>query len=427
MARRRRSKPGSDLISQLPEDLKHKILERLDTRSAAKTALFSRQWKDVWLRHGQLVFGWEDCPNGGRDEDDFKFLVKTITNVLLLRTGPVKIFSFSIYRKFNTPEQSDLDGLCLFLSKNGIEQLHLSILPHPDSEKLTIPACIFSCPTIKRLYVDAIDFYGPVCAPHGSILSGVTSIIFTEVEFKAKASGTLPVNIPNLEELSLCWCHRIDNFVFSAPKLKSLIVVYANSSIELKWFELHLLGIKNLSLTIDSVLVKPEKNIQEWFPTAMNLQVIKLHGFAFLCQKHIVLVIQLLKKCPNLLELGIEIKPKSQVSYEEEEEEADFPDLSIPKDPNRWFDDQDLRKLKSVKMQSFNGSREEVAFIKTILSRAPALEEIIIKESVDIDASLASKFRRKMTTFARASSKAEVIFTDTKYLVSSLKSLFPNF
>ncbi|CAH9096308.1 unnamed protein product [Cuscuta epithymum] len=423
--RSHRSKPGLDLISQLPEDLKHKILERLDTRSAAKTALVSRQWKDVWLRHGQLAFDWHDC----HGEDDFVSVVKTITNVLLLRTGPVKRFSFSIYREFDTPEQSDLDVWCLFLSRNGIEQLYLGILPHPDSENLTIPSCIFSCQTIKRLYVEAVDFCGPVCAPHGSILSGVTSIIFTAVEFKAKASGIRGVNIPNLEELILHACRRIDNFVFSAPKLKSLTVVYTFSRIELKWFELHLLRIKTLCLTIDSILVKPESIIQEWFPTAMNLQVIKLHGFAFLCQKHIVLVIQLLKKCPNLLELGIEIEPKSQVRYyeEEEQEETDLPDLSISKDPSRWFDDRDLCELKSVKMESFNGLREEVAFIKTILSRSPALEEVIIKESVDIDTSLASKFKRKITTFACASPKAEVIFTDTEYLVSSVKSLHPDF
>ncbi|CAH9074977.1 unnamed protein product [Cuscuta europaea] len=257
MARRsRRSKPGSDLISQLPEDLKHKILEHLDTRSAAKTALVSRKWKDVWLRHGQLAFVSENCPNGGRDEDDFKFLVKTITNVRLLRTGPVKRFSFSIYSEFDTPEQSDLDVWCLFLSRNGIEQLYLGILPHPDSEKLTIPSCIISCPTIKRLYVEAVDFCGPVCAPHGSILSGVTSIIFTAVEFKATARGIVRVNIPNLEELILCSCCRIENFVFSAPKLKSLTIIYAHSRIELKWFELHLLGIRTLCLTIDSVLVR---------------------------------------------------------------------------------------------------------------------------------------------------------------------------
>ncbi|CAH9124147.1 unnamed protein product [Cuscuta epithymum] len=425
MGRRRpRTKPGSDLISQLPEDLKHRILERLDTTSAAKTALVSRQWMDVWLRHSKLVFGW---PRGEEDEDGVKYIVKTITNVLLLRTGPVKKFMLGFYQEYHTPEQSDLDVWCLFLSRNGIEQLYLGIHPNPDiGEKFTIPFCIISCPTIKTLYVEGLDFCVPVCAPHGGILSGVTTLAFTSSEFKVKASKILRVNIPNLEELSLRLCHGIDNFVFSAPKLKRLMILYSKSTIDWKWFELHFLGITTLCLTVDSVLVKPARNIQERIPTAMNLQVIKLYDFAFVCQKHIVVVIQLLKKCPNLLELGIKIKPKSHGIYKEEEED-DFPDLSILKDPNSWFDDRDLCKLKSVKMESFNGLEEEVVFIKTILSRSPALEEVTITESVDMDTSLASKFKRKMTTFPRASPKAEVIFTDFECLISSVKSLFPKF
>ncbi|CAH9124158.1 unnamed protein product [Cuscuta epithymum] len=47
-----------DRISQLPADVKDLIMECLDTRDAARVAVLSTQWKDVWLRHGRLVFNY---------------------------------------------------------------------------------------------------------------------------------------------------------------------------------------------------------------------------------------------------------------------------------------------------------------------------------------------------------------------------------
>ncbi|CAH9115873.1 unnamed protein product [Cuscuta epithymum] len=113
------SNTGCDRISQLPEDVKHIILECLSTREAARTALLSTQWHHVWLRHGRLVFDWEfeeglhdrACPN----------LVKTITNVLFLRSGPVK--KFRLQMSETTLQKPDLDLWCLFLSRNVLQSL----------------------------------------------------------------------------------------------------------------------------------------------------------------------------------------------------------------------------------------------------------------------------------------------------------------
>nr|GLL33727.1 F-box/FBD/LRR-repeat protein At1g13570-like [Ipomoea trifida]GMD69364.1 F-box/FBD/LRR-repeat protein At1g13570-like [Ipomoea batatas] len=62
MASRRRRKSeadaGRDLISELPAEVKERILECLPTREAARTALLSTHWNNVWLRHGRLVFDW---------------------------------------------------------------------------------------------------------------------------------------------------------------------------------------------------------------------------------------------------------------------------------------------------------------------------------------------------------------------------------
>nr|GMD25531.1 F-box/FBD/LRR-repeat protein At1g13570-like [Ipomoea batatas] len=48
-----------DLISELPVEVKDRILEYLPTRDAARTALLSTHWRDVWLQHGWLAFDEE--------------------------------------------------------------------------------------------------------------------------------------------------------------------------------------------------------------------------------------------------------------------------------------------------------------------------------------------------------------------------------
>ncbi|VFQ95339.1 unnamed protein product [Cuscuta campestris] len=55
-SRRRFKAAEEDRISQLPDDLKDRILECLDTREAARTALLSTHWNGG---QGRLVFDWD--------------------------------------------------------------------------------------------------------------------------------------------------------------------------------------------------------------------------------------------------------------------------------------------------------------------------------------------------------------------------------
>nr|GLL29775.1 F-box/FBD/LRR-repeat protein At1g13570-like [Ipomoea trifida] len=163
-----------DLISGLTIELKQRILECLPTRDAARMAMLSTLWKNVWLQHGQLVF----------DEDFFQSIqnyvaenstsvVNIINNILLLRRGPVKKFTLNINIK-PMLQQSDVERWCSFLSRNGIEELtlHLFVL----RSMLKLPICIFSCPTIKRLKLDSLIVDFPANAP--CIFPGVTSLVF---------------------------------------------------------------------------------------------------------------------------------------------------------------------------------------------------------------------------------------------------------
>nr|GLL33495.1 F-box/FBD/LRR-repeat protein At1g13570-like [Ipomoea trifida] len=61
MAGRLKAVPDAsrDLISELPLEVKDRILGCLCTPEAARTAMLSKHWNDAWLQHGRLTFDWE--------------------------------------------------------------------------------------------------------------------------------------------------------------------------------------------------------------------------------------------------------------------------------------------------------------------------------------------------------------------------------
>nr|GLL33723.1 F-box/FBD/LRR-repeat protein At1g13570-like [Ipomoea trifida] len=207
-----------DLISVLPIELKQRLLECLPTRDAARMAMLSTLWKNVWLQHGTLVF----------DEDFFQSIqnyvaenstsaVNIINNILLLRGGPVKKFTLNINIK-PMLQQSDVERWCSFLSRNGIEELtlHLFVLR-------TNAPCIFP---------------------------GVTSLDFESVELNGVAS-----TVPNLEKLAFLGdCEGMDKFEIIAPKLESLCHISGYSGFEPTWFAVQLNRIKTLCLSGGSFL-----------------------------------------------------------------------------------------------------------------------------------------------------------------------------
>nr|GME10932.1 F-box/FBD/LRR-repeat protein At1g13570-like [Ipomoea batatas]GME17066.1 F-box/FBD/LRR-repeat protein At1g13570-like [Ipomoea batatas] len=185
-----------DIISELPDDVKEKILECLPIRDVARTALLSTDWKDVWLRHGRLVFDTHFLECLRKCEVDKPVgLVNVINHILLHRAGPVKKFSLCIScpgLEGPKPQQSDIDGWCVYLSRNGVEELNISVF----GKQYKLPSCIISCPTIKQLILGGFNFDidCPVDGVGGCIFHGVTSL-FGDVAVVAQEFPTTNLQV----------------------------------------------------------------------------------------------------------------------------------------------------------------------------------------------------------------------------------------
>ncbi|XP_031120906.1 F-box/FBD/LRR-repeat protein At1g13570-like [Ipomoea triloba] len=341
-----------DLISSLPVEVKHRILECLPTQDAARTALLSTHWNDVWLQHGRLAF---DCNfsyrvKQGYFKDKGRTLAGIIDNILLSRAGPAKKFTLDIGNDYR---QSDFNRWCLFLSKNGVEELHITFYNGGEAG-FKLPFCILSCRTIKQLRVEFPIIDLPVNNV-GGIFSNVTSLFFSDVEFRRTVNGTassISISIPNLENL------------------------YVDASL---------------------------------FATAINLQVLGLYELRFGSAKQLTAAMQLLQKCPNLCELGI---TAYQVDKFHEEAAS-----RLLEDPDGCFIVQDLKMLNTIKIESFRGFTVEILFVKMLLSKSPALEKVVIMESCFIDTSVAIKSLRELR-FPRASPNAQIVCMEHKGAMS---------
>ncbi|XP_031123435.1 F-box/LRR-repeat protein At1g55660-like [Ipomoea triloba] len=416
MARRRRrlkivEDASRDLISELPVEVKDRILEYLPTRDAARTALLSRQWNDVWLQHERLAFDSEFVQNFQQSQDDEgRTLVNIINNILFSRAVPVKKFTLHIdtaYDPSPSPQQSDIDRLCLFLSSNGVEELNLSLYSNQEPD-YQLPFCLLSCKTIKKLIVEGpfIDLPVNACG----IFSNVTSLEFLHVEFKRGVNGIASsISIPKLEKLALEHCRGINKFEISPPKLEILSVINCMGDVvESRWLAPHLKAIKTLWLCGYSLKCM---NVS-MFSTAINLRVLKLYELDFGCRRQLIVSMVLLQKCPNLCELRI---MAHKLGWKDDMTMNDAA-LRLLEDRNSCLYSQELHMLNTIKIEAFSHqSALEMLFMKTLLLKSPALERVVIVKSWRMNASEVRKIQRKLECFPRASPNAQIVCTGNDY------------
>ncbi|XP_019150405.1 PREDICTED: F-box/FBD/LRR-repeat protein At1g51370-like [Ipomoea nil] len=360
--RRRKSEAEArDVISELPAEVKEKILECLPTREAARTALLSTHWNNVWLRHGRLMFDW---------------------------------YFFQCFSKY---EGEKGFRSVRFLSRNGLQELKLY-----TSCNHKLPSCIFLCRTIKQLTLGGFIFDLPI----PSIFPSLTSLVFENVEFSDNVKGIV-YRIPNIEEVSFGSCKGITNFEISNPKLETLKVIgYESCKFdESRWFTLYLKTIKTLFLSANLLPCKSAEIATVTFPTAINLQVIELYDLSIACQERLAFVMQL-QHSPNLCELKIGLTD-GLCSCE---------DITMStrllEDPNGCIVKCDLKILNTIMIEWFSGSTPEKLFVKMLLLKSPALERVFIKECHDIGTSVAVKSLRELLRFSRASPKAQIVCMD---------------
>ncbi|KAJ0683212.1 putative F-box domain, FBD domain, leucine-rich repeat domain superfamily [Helianthus annuus] len=375
-----------DFITNMPDNVVTNILDRLPVQHAVRTSILSRNWRFKWTMLSQLVF----------DVDFFGYLRKSegknnhvgvISRLLLHLSGGITKFVLCIN---DVLDAEDINHWILFLSRKGIKDLTIR---NGDETPLMLPTHLFSCLELKHVHLFNCCFNPPPTF-HGfpNLLSLDLCVDFEENvqlgEFFTKCplheiltiddrSQVGKVNvveiakIKNLKVLSLQFCD-LDNSIFelvgSLPKLQ----------------ELHL-DFDDCDLTEGG----DRKRFSAAFPC---LKVLKLSRI-LLEYDMLSYAFELIRSFTNLQTLEIT---------------AAHSNLDAGPPPQVDYNTMGLLQLRSVTIECFKGSENEVCLIKYLLGSSPFLKKIVIRRRSYIASDERIMFAKKLLMLHRASPTAEI-------------------
>ncbi|XP_031121025.1 F-box/LRR-repeat protein At3g59200-like [Ipomoea triloba] len=378
-----------DRISELSKDVLDKILSFLPIHEAARMAVLSTFWRDIWFSLAQLHFDrrfllhiWKKYSHAHSDirtqnvQDmkkninmDLFAALYVVNKVLIQHNGLIRkfVFDFAFSNRGETfrSRSFDFDQWLLFVTRKCVEEIHLSLMP---KDQYSLPNCIFSCPTLRVLYVCGVSI-GPINDP--CILPNITSLCFKNVDFNPRDySVDFPVDVPMLENLSFESCSNLPDFNITAQKLHSLRIDSC-PKYQLP-FHLDLGSIRTLDLDYSSmegfVNEFTGRGLQQ--PLALDVEYLML---STKYHRHYLkdvysAFIQLLQICPKLCKLDI--------------------DLSLSHVMPKLSDElqtmtQTHTMLHTLKLDKYIGSVDEMIFIDRLLACFPALEKVFILRDED--------------------------------------------
>ncbi|KAK1374535.1 hypothetical protein POM88_030728 [Heracleum sosnowskyi] len=409
-----------DRISNLPSSLITLILKGLPIRDVARTSILSKTWRGIWVMHPHLVFDEGFFTQFVSKEERtirVSIVLKTISNILLLHTGPVLTFHLSIPKYLTLHQCLDTGFWISNISKNGVRNLEIL---NKQRVVYKMPSYIFSCVDLTYLKLEKCVLnpplgFGGFC--NLTDLELVTVIITTDLSFGTRLKqihledctgiqhlGCLFKNSNNLTVLTIFCSGEFDWRLFESiqkPQLLRLTLLrVANSRNEIINLDKLVGSMPRINhLDVDNLFLesfKPGAAVVERLITTLEDLYLDNVGFDNLVRSQCVLC--LIKISPNLQYLDIQLESKVNSS--------DDVDLMV-----LWADII-LDQLKTVEIKGIVGSRAEFQFIKLLLASTPSLRRIKLEKDKTIsDPKEELKISRELLQFPRASTAAQITWT----------------
>ncbi|CAL5023568.1 unnamed protein product [Urochloa decumbens] len=298
---------GIDRISALPDFLLRRVIARLPAKDGARTAALSTRWRGLW------------------------------------RSAP----------------------LVLILATKGVEELTFVNRPWPI-QGLRLPAALFSCASLRRLYLGAWRFVDTATLPRGSSFPNLQELVLGAVALEDRDLEFLLAVCPLLDALAVLGdMHPLHARIASHHRLRCaqfccsfLVEVAVEDTPRLE--RLFLWRLATPSSSMEQCRSSPKTIIP-----SVHMLALHLH---FRVRNEVRMLPAFLKCFPNVETLCIQSEQTSEPTG----------NLNI----KFWQQAAPIEcvqsHLKTLVMREFNGEDNEFAFLKLIAETAQVLEKMVL-------------------------------------------------
>lgn len=237
----------STVIGDLPNDILHRILEKLPIKDTVVTSILSKQWLHVWSTLPHFVFDHLFFDHVGASA------ASIIRKILMQHTESIQ--GFHLISKSHTLLQSDVDQFIMFVSNHGVEKFTLDMA---TDWKYVLPHSIFTCSTLTDLKLSRCMLKLPVPDAQFPNLVSLQLKLFS-IE-RPVGSNNATLILPMLETLELMCCFNVHSVNLVCPKLVNLSIL-TSYTITFQCFDVKSLFGRIKHLCLDGSSLKARKLI----------------------------------------------------------------------------------------------------------------------------------------------------------------------
>ncbi|KAJ4793464.1 F-box/RNI-like superfamily protein [Rhynchospora pubera] len=414
------------MISNLPDDIKYKILELLPVQEAVQTSVLSKQWCHKWASMPTIFVSELNCVSPTLGDTYAPRLEKFVDKLLLLHKGPLK--SFQLFTGQCRPPA--FDQWMRVLSRLGIIDLHWVLVNYEVEYR--IPSIFFSFDALETVYLCNFLLKVP---QHFNGFKALRSMELLKCTSTTADLTKQLSNCPVLESLVLISMKVSIGLKIRAPRLKMLII---NGSFAYVQLEAPMLAnAKILLRNSDTCCLGKnggKSNLEEALGSLVHIEKLKMkEDFVKYLAKgclpdHLPYMFNHLKKVS--IKLNFHRFKEIRVACILFHNALNLQDLYILADPSTLTKEEDpstftsfwdteashglvFNQLKTIFMEQYEACEPILAFVKLILGSAPLLEKMILRESTiyeeDENGNL-TQITLDLDKSTKASTKAAIIF-----------------